>query len=337
MPTFKAGYEDWEDEQSEHFNVDARNILEAWHKAWSYIDSLRYGGSLGAIYDQEGNTYFSEFIEQYVADSKRFILLSGPSGVGKTPLRKSAEKEVEFKRAILYTSRKPRKYPNKPEKNEIDGVDYHFRTAEFIKSLKGNPHYIVGQVRNMWQAIDLEDLDFSESNLVYVEAYHTLGAQLRENMYLPSDVIPISVFMSPLSAKKITDLPRTDLEAYIIELTREKLKVRTKSRGKPYDILSPKEKEDIEIKAKDTPSELRSAHRYDYVLINEDGEGHQNWENLSGDAGRAVEAFTRILKFGIYRPHISIEESPDGKLRIDSISADPSKEKMIEYWTPDTI
>lgn len=343
MLRFNALYEDWEDERSGNFSVKARNILEAYHKAWSHIHSLSHGGLLELITelkepslqanDTENKVYYPEFIEQYVAKLKRFILLSGPSGEGKTPLRESAATKVKFERGILYTSREQRD-------NEIDGIDYHFRPVDFIKSLKP-PRYIVGPVRNMWQAIDLQEIHelFNKSNMVYVEAYHTLGSKLKKNLYLPQDVIPISVFMSPLSAKEIADLTigGIDLETHITDLTRDKLKFRSDRKGKPYDSLNSNEQRDIEIKAKDAFSELGSACQYDYVLVNHDGEGHSNWKNLSGDAGRSVEAFIRILKFGIYRPHISIEELPDGELKIGSTATYAHKEKAIEHWNPGTI
>lgn len=56
------------------------------------------------------------------------IVLIGESGSGKTTLEKELEK-LGYSRIISYTTRKPRAH-------EIDGVHYHFVTAEEFANLK---------------------------------------------------------------------------------------------------------------------------------------------------------------------------------------------------------
>ena len=57
------------------------------------------------------------------------IVLSSPSGAGKTTLaRKLKKNNPDFHISISYTTRKPRP-------NEIDGKDYHFVTKEEFKKL----------------------------------------------------------------------------------------------------------------------------------------------------------------------------------------------------------
>ena len=51
------------------------------------------------------------------------IILSSPSGAGKTTLVKKISKNKNFVVSISHTTRKPRS-------NEIDGVDYHFVNEE---------------------------------------------------------------------------------------------------------------------------------------------------------------------------------------------------------------
>ena len=49
----------------------------------------------------------------------KMIILSSPSGAGKTTLVKKISKEKNYKISISHTTREPRQ-------DEIDGVDYFF-------------------------------------------------------------------------------------------------------------------------------------------------------------------------------------------------------------------
>ena len=57
------------------------------------------------------------------------LILSSPSGAGKTTLAKKIQQKYEnFKISVSHTTRAPRE-------NEIDGVDYHFVSLEKFKNL----------------------------------------------------------------------------------------------------------------------------------------------------------------------------------------------------------
>ena len=57
------------------------------------------------------------------------IILSSPSGVGKTTLTKKIQQKYQsFKISVSHTTRKPRS-------NEIDGIDYHFVSEKEFKKL----------------------------------------------------------------------------------------------------------------------------------------------------------------------------------------------------------
>ena len=56
------------------------------------------------------------------------VILSSPSGAGKTTLVKEISRRNNFQISISHTTRKPRS-------NEVDGVDYHFVTNENFKKL----------------------------------------------------------------------------------------------------------------------------------------------------------------------------------------------------------
>ena len=57
------------------------------------------------------------------------VILSSPSGVGKTTLTKKIQQKYQsFKISVSHTTRTPRS-------NEIDGVDYHFVSKERFQEL----------------------------------------------------------------------------------------------------------------------------------------------------------------------------------------------------------
>ncbi|OUW74232.1 MAG: guanylate kinase [Pelagibacteraceae bacterium TMED216] len=64
------------------------------------------------------------------------LILSSPSGAGKTSLSKKIQKEIKnFEISISHTTRKPRK-------DEINGKDYHFISKDdFSKKIKNNDFY----------------------------------------------------------------------------------------------------------------------------------------------------------------------------------------------------
>ena len=63
------------------------------------------------------------------------IVLSSPSGAGKTTLSKLLSKQNNYYISVSYTTRKPRI-------NEIDSQDYHFVSEEKFKSLIKNNEFL---------------------------------------------------------------------------------------------------------------------------------------------------------------------------------------------------
>ena len=64
------------------------------------------------------------------------VILSSPSGVGKTTLTKKIQQKYQsFKISVSHTTRSPRS-------NEVDGVDYYFiSNNEFQKLISENRFY----------------------------------------------------------------------------------------------------------------------------------------------------------------------------------------------------
>ncbi len=69
-------------------------------------------------------------------DNNIMVILSSPSGVGKTTITKKIQQKYNsFKISVSHTTRKPRS-------NEVDGVDYFFVShKEFEKLIKENKFY----------------------------------------------------------------------------------------------------------------------------------------------------------------------------------------------------
>ena len=65
----------------------------------------------------------------------KMIILSSPSGAGKTTLAKKISKQKNYKISISHTTRQPRQ-------NEVDGVDYFFISQETFKKLIQNDSFL---------------------------------------------------------------------------------------------------------------------------------------------------------------------------------------------------
>ena len=63
------------------------------------------------------------------------VILSSPSGVGKTTLTKIQQKYHSFKISVSHTTRSPRS-------NEVDGVDYHFVSTKRFKDLINEKNFM---------------------------------------------------------------------------------------------------------------------------------------------------------------------------------------------------
>ena len=87
----------------------------------------------------------------------RFVILSGPSCVGKGPLFTALktfypELANRLQQIILYNSRDPRP-------GEKEGVDYYFRTEEEIRALAKQPGFVSANVRGDLQALEIASIE----------------------------------------------------------------------------------------------------------------------------------------------------------------------------------
>lgn len=230
--------------------------------------------------------------------SGRLVVLSGPSCVGKSPLKKALGKfHRELSRTlhplVLYNCRAPRP-------GEVDGVDYHFRSRREIESLNGKDRFVVMDVRGDLQALDLQELSglLTKGN-VFFEGNPFVGRTLQTHPAL-ADVNRLSVFMSPLSRDEILSLKGAErsvsLPDLVTDVMRRKLLRRTR---RQKNELSLRDLENIERRASSAYRELQDAHYFQYVIPNHDGEDSENWDAFYyplGDARASLNAFVSLLK-----------------------------------------
>ncbi len=229
-------------------------------------------------------------------NQKKLIILTGPSCVGKTPLKEAFANlyQVLYARMIplvLYNSRGMRP-------GESEGVHYFFRSEKEIKKLQKNPQFVVFKVHNDYQAVDINHLStlLGQSD-VFFEGNTTVGRLFQTHPQL-SAIHKLTIFLSPLSGEEIIDLRlrgKKFFRSAVQKMMRQKLLHRLKEFGSGMDSS---QMEDIQRRASNAYFELKEAHNFDYIIPNHDGEDSENWKRSflpSGDAGRALDAFAAII------------------------------------------
>jgi guanylate kinase len=234
----------------------------------------------------------------------RLVILSGPSCVGKGPLRAALAKFYPdaaggLVKVVLYDSRAPRP-------GEVDGVDYHFRSREYIEELSGREGFRIFEVRGDLQALDSRELErkLAASDVIF-EGNPFIGSGLLD-FVREHGTSALSIFLSPLSREEVLEF-RTpgrmvSFSALLTDMMRRKLLRRTtRQKGN----LSLKDLENIEIRAAGAYGELKQAWRYDHVIPNHDGEDSDNWDGFYypvGDARKTLLTFAALLE-GKPAPH----------------------------------
>jgi guanylate kinase len=227
----------------------------------------------------------------------RLVILSGPSCVGKSPLRKAMarlfpELHRRLELVVLHNSRPPRP-------GERDGRDYHFRAREQIDALRGVERYVVIDARGDLQALDLEELGriLGRGDALF-EGNPFVARALQTHARLET-VARLGIFLSPLSRAELQFLkaqPDVSLPALVGDVMRRKL-LRRMRRQKGE--LSLRDLEEVERRAGSAYSELRYAHHFEHVIPNHDGEDSENWDAFYhplGDARKALLAVVALLE-----------------------------------------
>ncbi len=161
------------------------------------------------------------------------VILSSPSGVGKTTLtKKIQQKYPNFKISVSHTTRSPRS-------NEVDGVDYHFVTKEKFKDLISNKK-------------------FYEYAKIFENYYGTLKKSVDDDI-VKNDIIFDIDWQGTKQLSKFKNLRL--IKIFLITSNKEELKKRLIKRDQNTD-------EEVEKRFKSFDSDIKHWNDYDFVIIN---------------------------------------------------------------------
>lgn len=228
-----------------------------------------------------------------------FAILTGPSCVGKSPLRRALFRHhpdiaQNLTPLILYTSRSPRP-------GEQEGKQYFFRSREEVQALKNEEGFVVEEVRGDIQAVELELIftHLDRGRTLLYEGNPFIAKRLVE-LAKEHNLKVISIFLSPLNRKEVEKFLKqytiNQLRVALTEYMQQKLLSRAVT-YKPHLGLS--DLNNIQMRAASAFEELMMAPEFDIVLPNHDGEDSNHWELFGfpiGDAGEVLAAFTKIIQ-----------------------------------------
>ena len=167
-------------------------------------------------------------------DSKNImVILSSPSGAGKTTLTKKIQQKYQsFKISVSHTTRKPRS-------NEVDGVDYNFVTIDQFKDL-------------------IKKNDFYEYAEIFGNYYGTLKESVN-NLIKKNDIIFDIDWQGTKQLSKFKNLKL--IKIFLITDNKEELKKRliTRNQNTP---------EEVEKRFKAFDNDVKHWVDYDYIVIN---------------------------------------------------------------------
>ena len=166
----------------------------------------------------------------------KMIILSSPSGAGKTTLVKKISKEKKFKISISHTTREPRV-------NEKNGIDYYFIShTQFQNLIKKNA--------------------FLEYANVFQNLYGSTKDQVFKDLENGDNVLFDIDWQGAQQIKKKT-LKYKLVSFFILPPSKEVLLKRLISRGESKNEI-------IQMRMKQFDKDVLHWEEYDFVVVNED-------------------------------------------------------------------
>ncbi len=161
------------------------------------------------------------------------VILSSPSGVGKTTLTKKIQQKYQsFKISVSHTTRSPRS-------NEVDGVDYHFVSKSQFQKL-------------------IEKEEFYEYAKIFENFYGTLKKNVDQTI-TKNDIIFDIDWQGTQQLSKFKNL--NPIKIFLITENKDELKKRLLSRNQNT-------KEEVEKRFKAFDEDIKHWKDYDYIIIN---------------------------------------------------------------------
>ncbi len=162
------------------------------------------------------------------------VILSSPSGVGKTTLTKKIQQKYQsFKISVSHTTRSPRS-------NEVDGIDYHFVSQDKFKNL-------------------IKKNSFYEYAKIFENYYGTLKKQVDE-ISIKNDIIFDIDWQGTKQLSKFKNLNL--IKIYLITGNKKELKKRLINRNQNTS-------KEIEKRFNSFDNDIKHWNDYDYILIND--------------------------------------------------------------------
>ena len=164
------------------------------------------------------------------------IILSSPSGAGKTTLVKLLSERKGFITSISHTTRTPRS-------NEVNGKDYHFVSDEKFKKM-------------------IKDKEFLEYAKVFKNFYGTTKSDISKELSKGNNVI-FDIDWQGTNQIISQKLPNKLLTFFILPPSREELFKRLSNRDMKDKLIA-------EERMKQFDRDVLHWKDYDYVIINND-------------------------------------------------------------------
>ena len=161
------------------------------------------------------------------------VILSSPSGVGKTTLTKKIQQKYKtFTISVSHTTRSPRS-------NEIDGVDYHFVSHKKFEKL-------------------IDKNEFYEYAKIFENFYGTLKKNVDETI-LTNDILFDIDWQGTKQLSKFKNLNLVKI--YLITHNKNELKQRLIKRNQNTE-------EEIKKRFNSFDEDVKHWNDYDYIIIN---------------------------------------------------------------------
>ncbi len=163
------------------------------------------------------------------------LVISSPSGTGKTTIcKKLLEYDKNIHLSVSVTTRKKRK-------NEVEGIDYYFRTKTDFLNLKSQNSFI-------------------ENALVFENYYGTLKSEVLEQLENGIDVL---IDIDWQGTRQITQAMKGNLiKIFLLPPSIDELKKRLSKRNS--DSIK-----EINFRMSKALKEIKHFDEYDYVLVND--------------------------------------------------------------------
>ena len=196
------------------------------------------------------------------------IVLSSPSGAGKTTLSKLLSKQNNYYISVSYTTRKPRI-------NEIDSQDYHFVSEEKFKSL-------------------IKNNEFLEYAKVFNNYYGTVKSPVINNLDKGKKLI-FDIDWQGTEQIKEKKLQYKLITFFILPPSKKVLFERLSNRDMKNKLI-------VEERMKQFSKDVLHWNNYDYVVIND------NLENCYNEVNHLIkseiEKFNNSYDIKLIKKHI---------------------------------